>query len=148
MPLMVPRPDDWAEETRANQRSIEAMPIVVIRHRRIAFVFLRATAVSFLGGRRCFQFLPLCGDAPRCALYGSRWPPFGYTVPLMRVMRAAMMCSRCRSIRARSSGKTLNVTNNKLAWRYRWPEQCYSGTLATGGGLLFVGRNDGRLTAL
>jgi quinohemoprotein ethanol dehydrogenase len=42
----------------------------------------------------------------------------------------------------------LDVTDNKLVWRYRWPEQCYSGTLATGGGLLFVGRNDGRLTAL
>jgi mono/diheme cytochrome c family protein len=42
----------------------------------------------------------------------------------------------------------LDVTTNKLAWRYQWPEQCYSGTLATAGGLLFVGRNDGRLTAL
>ena len=42
----------------------------------------------------------------------------------------------------------LDVTTNKLAWRYQWPEQCYSGTLATGGGLLFVGRNDGRLMAL
>jgi quinohemoprotein ethanol dehydrogenase len=42
----------------------------------------------------------------------------------------------------------LDVTTNKLAWRYQWPEQCYSGTLATAGGLLFVGRNDGRLMAL
>jgi mono/diheme cytochrome c family protein len=42
----------------------------------------------------------------------------------------------------------LDVTTNKIAWRYQWPEQCYSGILATGGGLLFVGRNDGRLTAL
>jgi alcohol dehydrogenase (cytochrome c) len=42
----------------------------------------------------------------------------------------------------------LDVTSNTLAWRYQWPEQCYSGTLATAGGLLFVGRNDGRLTAL
>ena len=42
----------------------------------------------------------------------------------------------------------LDVTTNKLAWRYQWPEQCYSGTLATAGGLLFVGRNDGRLTAV
>ena len=42
----------------------------------------------------------------------------------------------------------LDVATNTLAWRYQWPEQCYSGTLATGGGLLFVGRNDGRLTAL
>ena len=49
--------------------------------------------------------------------------------------------------RAARSGiiAALDVTTNKLAWRYRWPEQCYSGTLATGGGLLFVGRNDGRL---
>jgi mono/diheme cytochrome c family protein len=42
----------------------------------------------------------------------------------------------------------LDVTSNKLAWRSQWPEQCYSGMLATAGGLLFVGRNDGRLTAL
>jgi len=42
----------------------------------------------------------------------------------------------------------VDVTTNKLAWRYQWPEQCYSGTLATAGGLLFVGRSDGRLTAL
>ena len=33
----------------------------------------------------------------------------------------------------------LDVTTNKLVWRYQWPEQCYSGTLATAGGLLFVG---------
>jgi glucose dehydrogenase len=42
----------------------------------------------------------------------------------------------------------MDMTTNTAAWRYRWPEQCYSGTLATGGDLLFVGRNDGRLTAL
>jgi quinohemoprotein ethanol dehydrogenase len=42
----------------------------------------------------------------------------------------------------------LDVTTNTLAWRYQWPEQCYSGTLATAGQLLFVGRNDGRLMAL
>jgi quinohemoprotein ethanol dehydrogenase len=42
----------------------------------------------------------------------------------------------------------LDMTTNTIVWRYRWPEQCYSGTLATGGDLLFVGRNDGRLTAL
>jgi quinohemoprotein ethanol dehydrogenase len=42
----------------------------------------------------------------------------------------------------------LDVTTNKLAWRYQWPEQCYSGLVSTAGGLLFVGRSDGRLTAL
>jgi alcohol dehydrogenase (cytochrome c) len=42
----------------------------------------------------------------------------------------------------------LDPTTNTLRWRYQWSEQCYSGSLATGGGLVFVGRNDGRLTAL
>jgi alcohol dehydrogenase (cytochrome c) len=42
----------------------------------------------------------------------------------------------------------LDVTTNKLIWRQQWRDICYSGAVATGGGLLFVGRNDGRLTAL
>ena len=42
----------------------------------------------------------------------------------------------------------VDVTTNELAWRYRWVDQCYSGSLATAGGLVFVGRNDGRMTAL
>jgi quinohemoprotein ethanol dehydrogenase len=42
----------------------------------------------------------------------------------------------------------LDVTTNKLVWRQRWLDQCYSGSVATAGGLVFVGRNDGRLTAL
>jgi alcohol dehydrogenase (cytochrome c) len=42
----------------------------------------------------------------------------------------------------------LDVTTNTLNWRFRWPDQCYSGLLSTGGGLLFAGRGDGRLTAL
>ena len=42
----------------------------------------------------------------------------------------------------------LDVTTNKLAWRQQWREICYSGSVVTAGGLVFVGRNDGRLTAL
>ena len=42
----------------------------------------------------------------------------------------------------------LDATTNRIVWRFRWADQCYSGLLATGGSLLFVGRNDGRLTAL
>jgi quinohemoprotein ethanol dehydrogenase len=42
----------------------------------------------------------------------------------------------------------VDVSTNKLVWRQRWPDQCYSGSVATAGGLVFVGRNDGRLTAL
>ena len=42
----------------------------------------------------------------------------------------------------------LDVTTNKLVWRQGWREICYSGSIVTAGGLLFVGRADGRLTAL
>jgi quinohemoprotein ethanol dehydrogenase len=42
----------------------------------------------------------------------------------------------------------LDVRTNRLVWRQRWLDQCYSGSVVTGGGLVFVGRNDGRLTAL
>jgi mono/diheme cytochrome c family protein len=40
------------------------------------------------------------------------------------------------------------VKTNTAAWRVQWPDQCYSGSVATGGGLVFAGRNDGRLIAM
>jgi glucose dehydrogenase len=42
----------------------------------------------------------------------------------------------------------VDVRTNRLAWRQQWGEMCYAGSIVTGGGLIFVGRNDGRLTAL
>ncbi len=42
----------------------------------------------------------------------------------------------------------LDVTTNRIKWRQRWREACYSGSVVTAGGLVFVGRSDGRLTAL
>ena len=42
----------------------------------------------------------------------------------------------------------MDMTTNTLVWQYRWQDPCYSGFLATAGDLLFVGRNDGRMTAL
>ena len=42
----------------------------------------------------------------------------------------------------------VDITTNKIVWRQQWVDQCYSGSLVTAGGLLFIGRNDGRLTAL
>jgi quinohemoprotein ethanol dehydrogenase len=42
----------------------------------------------------------------------------------------------------------LDVRTNRLAWRQQWREICYSGSIVTAGGLVFVGRSDGRLTAL
>ncbi len=42
----------------------------------------------------------------------------------------------------------MDMRTNKIVWRQHWPEECYSGSTTTAGGLVFVGRNDGRLTAL
>jgi alcohol dehydrogenase (cytochrome c) len=42
----------------------------------------------------------------------------------------------------------VNLTTNRLAWQQQWHESCFSGSLATAGGLVFVGRSDGRFTAL
>jgi alcohol dehydrogenase (cytochrome c) len=42
----------------------------------------------------------------------------------------------------------LDMHTNKLVWRQQWTDTCYSGSTATAGGLVFVGRNDGRLLAL
>ena len=42
----------------------------------------------------------------------------------------------------------LDVTTNRLAWRQQWNGGCYNGSVVTAGGLVFVGRSDGRLTAL
>jgi alcohol dehydrogenase (cytochrome c) len=42
----------------------------------------------------------------------------------------------------------VDVRTNELVWQQHWPGPCYSGSLATAGGLVFVGRSDGRLTAL
>jgi quinohemoprotein ethanol dehydrogenase len=42
----------------------------------------------------------------------------------------------------------LDLHTNKLVWQQHWTEACYSGSVATAGGLVFVGRNDGGLPAL
>ncbi len=42
----------------------------------------------------------------------------------------------------------LDMKTNRIVWRQRWQEKCVNGSAVTAGGLVFVGRNDGRLTAL
>jgi alcohol dehydrogenase (cytochrome c) len=42
----------------------------------------------------------------------------------------------------------LDMKTNRLVWQQRWKDSCYSGSVTTAGGQVFVGRNDGRLTAL
>jgi alcohol dehydrogenase (cytochrome c) len=51
-------------------------------------------------------------------------------------------------VRVRGIFAAVDLTTNRLAWRQQWAEMCYSGSIVTRGGLIFVGRNDGRLTVL
>jgi alcohol dehydrogenase (cytochrome c) len=122
-------------------------------------------------------FTPFVGSAPTIMLPGiwggANWPPSAYDPAQQRLFVCASSVVNGyvgggdAKFVAPASGESylggamtytpiprggviasLDVTTNTLAWRHQWPEQCYSGLLATGGRLLFVGRNDGRLTAL
>ena len=42
----------------------------------------------------------------------------------------------------------MDMRTNTIVWRQQWSELCYSGSTVTASGLLFIGRGDGRLTAL
>ena len=42
----------------------------------------------------------------------------------------------------------VDLSTRKVAWQQQWSDRCFSGSTVTAGGLVFVGRNDGRLTAL
>jgi quinohemoprotein ethanol dehydrogenase len=42
----------------------------------------------------------------------------------------------------------VDMHTNKIVWRQRWKDSCYSGSTATAGDLVFTGRNDGRFVAL
>jgi alcohol dehydrogenase (cytochrome c) len=42
----------------------------------------------------------------------------------------------------------MDMRTNTIVWQQHWPDFCYSGSVTTAGGIVFVGRNDGRMTAL
>jgi quinohemoprotein ethanol dehydrogenase len=42
----------------------------------------------------------------------------------------------------------MDMRTNKIVWRQRWDDRCYSGSINTASDLLFTGRNDGRFVAL
>ena len=41
----------------------------------------------------------------------------------------------------------MDMRTNTIAWQKQWDHSCYSGSVTTAGGLVFVGHNDGRLIA-
>ena len=43
---------------------------------------------------------------------------------------------------------SMDLRTNRLRWRQRWEDSCYSGSTATAGDLIFTGQNDGRFAAL
>jgi alcohol dehydrogenase (cytochrome c) len=91
--------------------------------RRLLFVCASSVVGNFVGGDRDFEI-------PRDGAHYE-----GGVVGFAALPRSGIFAA-------------LDVTTNRLAWQYRWTDQCYSGSVATAGGLVFVGRNDGRLTAL
>jgi alcohol dehydrogenase (cytochrome c) len=42
----------------------------------------------------------------------------------------------------------VDLTTRSVAWQRQWVDRCFSGSVVTAGGLVFIGRIDGRLTAL
>jgi alcohol dehydrogenase (cytochrome c) len=42
----------------------------------------------------------------------------------------------------------VDMRTNRIVWRQRWKDSCYSGSAATAGDIVFTGRNDGRFVAL
>ena len=120
-------------------------------------------------------FTPFDKDpVPYKQLAGINWPPMSYDVEdhLLYVCAndSIAVVSRAQSNEAmKPTGKTsgwnsgsfgrtniprrgivaaLDVTTQKVKWRVQWPDVCYSGSVNTAGGLLFMGRNDGRAVAL
>jgi alcohol dehydrogenase (cytochrome c) len=102
---------------------------------------------------------------------GANWPPSSYdptTGYYFVCARDSMMAFKTEEIddqrpepgaayeaaayagfqlRATGIFAALDMHTNELVWQQHWPEPCYSGSTVTAGGLVFVGRSDGRLTA-
>jgi mono/diheme cytochrome c family protein len=81
------------------------------------------------------------------SLWGAKSAGKDYPVDPGVLYSGSVVARGVRAVR-RGIFAALDVTTNKLIWRQQWPDTCYSGSINTKGGLIFVGRNDGRLTAL
>lgn len=100
---------------------------------------------------------------------GTNWPPSSYS-PLTRYL---YVCASNRTsyyrrgrIPSYSPGQgyagsvftfpgtkpqgtftALDMTSNRIVWQHHWSDECYSGSVATGGDLVFTGMNNGRFVA-
>lgn len=106
------------------------------------------------------------------SLGGSNWPPSSYSpktgyvyvcavdrptalralpipaVPPPGQFYTGVTGTLGRSDQIRGTFTAIDTRTNRIVWQRKWPEQmCYSGSLATAGGLVFVGRGDRGLVA-
>jgi alcohol dehydrogenase (cytochrome c) len=87
----------------------------------------------------------VCAHDGISAFSSDAEPAFGEPAPGLRYARGTFGRA---DVAVRGIFAAVDLTTNRLAWRQQWPDMCYSGSIVTGGGLVFVGRNDGRLIAL
>jgi alcohol dehydrogenase (cytochrome c) len=103
---------------------------------------------------------------------GDNWPPSSYNPKLQMYYVCSQSGSQAFLLQPEhqefASGKTYegnvlaagvtgfntpglvtayDMTTGKIAWQKKFKEACYSGTMTTAGGLVFVGRNGGQLEA-
>lgn len=104
------------------------------------------------------------------ALGGMNWPPSSYDPATQTMYLCAsdqMQIYKAEDVGEFEKGKqflaggfnftripstgyfaALDLKTNRIIWRQQWSDICYSGSSVTAGGLVFVGRNDGRFMAL
>jgi alcohol dehydrogenase (cytochrome c) len=115
-------------------------------------------------GGRIFTPYSADGNAMKPGIFGgANWPPSSYDPSAGYLY----VCAQDHATHFRTKEGTpnrgevtsvpfprlgifaaLDMRTNKLVWQQHWPGPCYSGSVVTAGGLVFVGRNDGRFTAL
>jgi quinohemoprotein ethanol dehydrogenase len=74
---------------------------------------------------------------------GKEWAP-----PAATGFYAGGRASANHGVARRGTFTAMNLLTNRIVWQQQWSTTCFNGTMATGGGLVFVGRADGRFTAL
>jgi quinohemoprotein ethanol dehydrogenase len=117
-------------------------------------------------------FTPFWTEPALAKRLGANWPPSAYDPRTQTLFVCANERTFYYSVDAEASNEpergarymggsfgnaeipplgllaAMDMKTNRVVWRQRWADRCFSGVTATAGGLVFVGRNDGRLTAL
>ncbi len=109
---------------------------------------------------------------PNTAIGGDNWPPSSYNpeadMYFVCAQEGAVGVVPLKKAPAFKAGETYtgsepffatngfnspgiltayDMSSGKIAWQKKFPESCYSGTVTTAGGLVFVGQNNGELQA-